>query len=205
MSATFSGGGWPAALGLLGTMALAATPARATTTPAPAVEARWAVVTQDATPLRAGPRDSAAQQAVLWPGDLVEWRGVRLDHVQVWDHRRERAGFIRAGQLRIMPLGDPAAAPELKAVLRFLRDQPGVESLGIAYAAAYLKAAPALDAEAFDAIGQMAERLGRRAGQRQAGAATAAQLEVVAGYGVRFQPVERDGTITLCSDGAADR
>ena len=35
-----------------------------------------------------------------------------------------------------------SAAPELLAVLRFLRDSPGSESLGISYGAAYLKAAP---------------------------------------------------------------
>ena len=36
-----------------------------------------------------------------------------------------------------------AAAPELLAVLRFLRDTPGSEALGISYGAAYLKAVAA--------------------------------------------------------------
>ena len=38
---------------------------------------------------------------------------------------------------------DEAHAPQMLAVLRFLRDTPGAEPLAIAYAAAYLKAAPA--------------------------------------------------------------
>ena len=55
-----------------------------------------AIVTQDQATLRAAPRDSAAQQAALWQGDALEIRGQRMDYLQVYDHRRERAGPSRA-------------------------------------------------------------------------------------------------------------
>ena len=101
------------------------------------------------------------------------------------------------------------------AVLRFLREAPGSEALGIAYAAAYLKAAPAssIDGEAFEALGAMAERLARRGSSSQAakgGEATkaqaiAAQLEVAAAYGVNMVGFEREGQVRLCYDGEAHR
>ncbi len=168
-----------------------------------------AIVTQDQTALRAAPRDSAPQQAVLWAGDSLEIRGEKGDYLQVYDHRRERAGYIRTPSVRIQSL-KPAAAAELLAVVRFLRDTPGSEALGIAYAAAYLKAAPAeaIDGEAFDALGAMAERLARRASgaqQGKAGPAVAAQLEVAAAYGVNMVSFERDGQLRLCYDGEAHR
>ncbi|MBI5259037.1 MAG: hypothetical protein HY855_21210 [Burkholderiales bacterium] len=178
------------------------------------VLATMAIVTQDQAALRAAPRDSAAQQAVLWQGDALEVRGRKLDYLQVWDHRRERAGYVRASQVRSTTL-QPADANELLAVLRFVRDTPGQEALGIAYAAAYLQAVPAeqLDAEPFDAIGSMADRLARRAAQR-AGQATpatiAAHLELVNHLGVRITHTERsgagaDGTLQPCYDGEAFR
>ena len=40
--------------------------------------------------------EAAAVQAELTQGDLLEVRGARLDHLQVYDHRRERAGFVRS-------------------------------------------------------------------------------------------------------------
>ncbi|MFH1872948.1 MAG: hypothetical protein ABIK82_13565 [Pseudomonadota bacterium] len=168
-----------------------------------------AIVTQDQAALRAAPRDSAPQQAVLWAGDSLEIRGEKGDYLQVYDHRRERAGYIRAPSVRIQSL-KAAAAPELLAVLRFLRDTPGSEALGIAYAAAYLKAAPAeaIDGEAFDALGAMAERLARHASgaqQGKTGPAVAAQLDVAAAYGVNMVSFERDGQIRLCYDGEAYR
>lgn len=127
-----------------------------------------AIVTQDQAALRASPKDTAQQQAVLWQGDSLEIRGEKQDFLQVYDHRRERAGYIRASQVRKVSLA-PADAPELLSVVRFLRDTPGAESLGIGYAAAYLKAAPAaaITAEPFDALGSMADRLARRASSKQ--------------------------------------
>ncbi len=125
--------------------------------------AAMAIVTQDSAQLRAAPRDSAQQQALLWQGDSLEIRGEKGDFLQVYDHRRERAGYIRATQVRQISL-KPADAGELLSVLRFLKDTPGAEALGIAYAAAFLKAAPAeaINAEPFDALGGMAERLAWR-------------------------------------------
>jgi hypothetical protein len=165
-----------------------------------------AIVAQDATTLRAAPSASAASHAQLWQGELLEVRGSRLDHLQVYDHRRERAGYVRASQVRVLPASE-AEAPQLLAVLRFLRDTPGAESLGIAYVAGYLKAAPAgqITAEPFDALGVMAERLARRAGGKAASATVTAHLDVVAQYGVKFTSFERQGTLQLCYDGEAFR
>ena len=176
---------------------------------AAAFAAAIAIVTQDQAALRAAPHAAAQQQVVLWQGDALEVRGERTDYLQVYDHRRERAGFIRASQVRRVSL-EAADAGELLAVVRFLRDTPGAESLGIAYTAAYLRAAPApaIDAEPFDALGGMAERLARRASARQGKASDpllAAHLEVVGAYGVAMTSFERDGRIQLCYDGDAFR
>ena len=122
--------------------------------------ASMAIVTQDQASLRAAQKDSAQQQAVLWQGDSLEIRGEKMDYLQVYDHRRERAGYIRASQVRKVSLA-PADSGELLSVVRFLKDTPGAEAMGIAYTAAFLKAAPAnaIGPEAFDALGGMAERL----------------------------------------------
>jgi hypothetical protein len=69
-----------------------------------------------------------------------------------------------------------------------------------------LKAAPAraIDAESFDALGVMAERMARRASVAGAPKAATAALETAAQYGVKFTSLAaRDGTITLCYDGDA--
>lgn len=177
--------------------------------------AALAIVTQDAVPLRAAPRDSAQQQAVLWQGDSLEIRGRKGDYLQVYDHRRERAGYIRATQARQHALTE-AEAPQLIAVVRFLRDTPGAEALGTSYAAAYLRAAPAeaIDGEIFAAIGGFGERLARRASVRQAATGTtaraadtalAAHLEVVAHLGLKMQGYEHDGQVRICYDGEAFR
>lgn len=168
-----------------------------------------AIVTQDSAALRAAPRESAQQQAVLFQGDSLEIRGERMDYLQVYDHHRERGGYIRASQVRTQSL-EPKDAPDLLAVVRFLRDRPGAEALGISYAAAYLKAAPAeaIGPEPFDALGTMAERLARRASGKQGKAddtVLAAHLEVAASYGVSMQGFERDGRIQLCYNGEAFR
>jgi len=177
---------------------------------------RYALVTQDAVPLRAGARSGGSPLALLTQGELLEVRGQRLDYLQVWDLARERGGFVRAGAVRALTLA-PAEAPELLALVRFLRERPGSESLGLGLAAAYLKAAPAggIDAEVFDAMGTMAERLAWRANVAAANAANvpvrpgeptvAAQLEVAADLGVRFTSLERNGHVWLCYDGEAFR
>lgn len=168
-----------------------------------------AIVTQDQSALRSAPRESAPQQVVLAQGDSLEIRGHKGDYLQVYDHRRERAGFVRATQVRSQSL-KPEAAPELLSVVRFLRDTPGAESLGIAYAAAFLRAAPAeaINGEVFDALGAMAERLARRASARQGkagGDALAAHLDVAASYGVEMLSFEREGQVQLCYNGDAHR
>ncbi|MDE2156693.1 MAG: hypothetical protein KGJ32_12480 [Xanthomonadaceae bacterium] len=168
-----------------------------------------AIVTRDGTALRAQARHSAAPQAVLWQGENLEVRGRALDYLQVYDHRIERAGFVRADRVRIVSM-QPGDAPQLLAVVRFLRDMPGSEALGIAYTAAYLKAAPgnAIDAEPFDALGVMAERLARRATtnhDKSLEQALSGQLEVVADYGVAIHSIARDDGVRLCYDGDAFR
>ena len=171
--------------------------------------AALAIVAQDQAVLRAAPSRNAQQQATLWQGESLEVRGARMDYLQVYDHRLERGGYVRASEVRGVGL-ESADAPGLLAVLRFLRDTPGAESLGIAYAAAYLKAAPAqaIDAEPFDALGGMADRLAARASAQHGKAddpKLAAQLDVAAGYGVSWTSFERDGRMQICYDGEALR
>jgi hypothetical protein len=175
---------------------------------APAANA-LAIVTEDGVALRAQARHSAAPQAMLWQGENLEVRGRALDYLQVYDHRLERAGFVLASQVRIVSTR-PDDAPELLAVVRLLRDMPGNEALGIAYTAAYLKAAPgkAIDAEPFDALGVMADRLARHASanrDKSLEQALSGQLEVVADYGVTIRSIDRDGHMRLCYDGDAFR
>jgi hypothetical protein len=175
----------------------------------------FAIMVQDQVSLRAAPRDSAPAHTLLYQGEALEVRGERLDYLQVYDHRRERAGFVRASQARRFLL-EPAQAPELLALLRFLDGMPGAEALGIGLAAAYLQAASreqlngAAGAEALDALGGFAERLARRASPRglqtrETQALTAAHLDVAARYGVHFTTHEAEGRMILCYEGEAYR
>jgi len=168
-----------------------------------------ALVAQDHTALRAAPRESAPQQVALWAGDSLEVRAEKGDYLQVWDHRRERGGYLRASAVRRVSLS-AESAPEILAVLRFLRDLPGSETLGIAYGAAYLRAAPAeaIDAEVFDILGTLAERLARRAtagGDGKTAERAAAQLELVSAYGVAMRAFEQEGRMVFCYEGDAQR
>jgi len=174
-----------------------------------------ALITTDHAALRAAPRDSAQQQAQLYQGELVEVRGERMDYLQVWDHKRERGGFVRASQVKRISVTS-AQAPELLAVMRFLHDTPGSEALGIGFAAAWMQAAPAealrgeAGVEAFDALGSMADRLAHRASfgaalSKPAQATLAAHLDVAARYGVGFKSYERDGRMQICYDGESFR
>ena len=118
--------------------------------------------------LCAPPRRRARRVRRCCGGDWLEVRGERAGYLQVYDHRHERPGYVRPSQVRTYPL-EEAGAPALHAVIDFLRDTPGAESLGIGYAALYLRAAPAaVGSEVFAALGQFAERLGRRASARRA-------------------------------------
>jgi hypothetical protein len=175
---------------------------------------RYALVMQDAAPLRGGAKSGGTPLALLSQGELLELRGERMDYLQVYDPARERGGYVRASAVRALTLA-PDEAPELLALVRFLRDRAGSEALGLGLAAAYLKAAPAgsITAEPFDAMGTLAERLAARANMAAANAANmpvregepgiAAQLEVAAGLGVHIASLERDGRVRLCYDGDA--
>ncbi len=168
-----------------------------------------ALVVQDQAPLRAAAHDSAPRQTILTPGDWLEVRGEQQGYLQVYDHRRERPGYVRPAAVRSYTL-DAATAPKLDAIVEYLRDAPGAESLGSGYVALYLRAAPAqaVGPEVFDALGTMAQRLAERASARVAKAADASlarELEVAESYGVHFASFEREGTTQVCYDGEAFR
>src|ERR1700677_3849508 len=165
--------------------------------------AALAIVVQDHAALRAAPRSGATELTRLWQGDVLEVRGEQAGYLKVYDYRRERGGYLRGDAARPVELSE-TAAPDILAVLRFLRDSPGSEALGISYGAAYLKAVPprALTAEPFDAIAQMAERLADQAsGSTEHVADVAPHLEVVQQFGVRMHNVERNGRMRVCYDG----
>jgi hypothetical protein len=166
-----------------------------------------AIVAQDPTALRALPREGSPRIGQLASGQWLEVREERAGYLKVWDHQHERPGYVRASQVRTCTL-DETSAPALAAVIAFLKDSSGSESLGIGYVAAFLKAAPAsaVGADAFDALGSFAERLARRASARRAADETlAAQLEVAAGYGVKFVTFEHQDRSRICYDGEAFR
>jgi hypothetical protein len=167
-----------------------------------ALAATLAIVVQDHTMLRSAPRSTATGLTALSQGDALEVRGELAGYLKVYDYRRERGGYLRNDAVRRLELTE-AEAPELLAVLRFLRDSPGSEALGISYGAAYLRAVPAksLTAEPFDAIARMAERLGEQASSTGHVADVAAHLEVVQQFGVHMRTFERAGRMQVCYDG----
>ncbi len=166
-----------------------------------------ALVADDNVALRSIPHETAPRQALLGRGDWLEVRGEHAGFVQVYDHRRERPGYVRPWQVRRYDV-DPSSAASLRAVIDFLREQPGAESLGIGYVALYLRIAPAqkIDSDLFDALGSMADRLARRASLFHATAGDlATQREVAESYGIHFTTLESEGRATLCYDGEAFR
>jgi hypothetical protein len=172
------------------------------------------IVMHDQAVLRAAAKSSSRPTAVLWAGEMVEIRGERLDHVLVYDHRREVGGYVHPSQIRRLSLA-AIDGPALLTTVRFLRDQPGMEALGIGYASAFIESAsqetlngePGI--EALDALGTMADRLARRASPDAAPAADPVTLDAHLGvaerHGVRFVSYEHDGRVHLCYDGAAFR
>jgi hypothetical protein len=175
----------------------------------PALAVTVALVVQDQTPLRAAAHDNAPRQTALTAGDWLEVRGERQGYLQVYDHRRERPGYVRPSAVRSYTV-DETAPPRLGPLVEYLKDAPGEESLGIGYVALYLRAASVQEvgAEVFDALGTMAERLGRRASARVARAgdgSLAAQIEVAERYGVHFVSFEEEGRTRFCYDGEAFR
>jgi len=168
-----------------------------------AMAAALAIVVQDHTSLRSAAQSGATELTTLWQGDVLEVRGERAGYLQVYNYRRERGGYLRSDTVR--PLGvTEQDAPDLLAVLRFLRESRGSEALGISYGAAYLKAVPsrALTAEPLEAIARMAERLADTAsGSAAATADLGAHLDVVAQFGIHMRSFERNGHIQVCYDG----
>jgi hypothetical protein len=174
-----------------------------------------AIITQNQIPLRAAPRDSAKQQAVMWQGEVVEVRGTKMDYLQVYDYKRERAGYIRADQVHITQFS-ASEAPELLSVIRFVHNTSGAETLGIGYAAAYIKAASAEDingangTEVLESIGEFADRLARKASSStnlsKTGEATlSAQLDVASQYGIKFKSYEMADHMQICYEGEVYR
>jgi hypothetical protein len=174
-----------------------------------------AIVLQDQISLKAAPRDAGQVHAQLSAGDMIEVRGERLDYLQVYDHRRERAGFVKASQVKRVKLSTNEA-PELLHAVRLVRDTPGAESLGLGLAAAYLKSATYRDLnsadgiEALDALGSMADRLAARTSSttpmsKASELATTAHLDLAKAYGLKFKGFEREGRMQICYDGEAFR
>ena len=163
-----------------------------------------AVVIGDHVALRATADRTAAQQAVLWKGDWLEVRGDKKGWLKVYDHRHERGGWIAAKTVKQVEL-EEASAPAVRAVVDFLRDTPGQESLGIAYAALYLKVAPkgSIDAPLMIELGTMADRLARRASATGGDAAAAEQIEVARSWGIVLGSVEQPDGARICYDGSA--
>jgi hypothetical protein len=165
--------------------------------------AALAIVVQDHTPLRSTAQSGAIELTTLSQGDVLEVRGERAGYLQVYNYRRERGGYLRREAVR--QFGVTANdAPELLAVLRFLRETRGSEALGISYGAAYLKAVPpqALTAEPLEAIAHMAERLADAAsGSGTASADVGTRLDVVGQFGIHMRSFERNGRMQLCYDG----
>jgi hypothetical protein len=168
-----------------------------------ALAAALAIVVQDHASVRAAPKSSATELTTLWQGDVLEIRGESAGYLKVYNYRRERGGYLKSEAVRPVAFNE-ANAPELLAILRFLRDTPGSEALGISYGAAYLKAVPtpALTAEPFDAIGRMAERLADDASGSNTGLTdVAVHIEVIEQFGIHMRSFERNGRMQVCYDG----
>jgi hypothetical protein len=168
-----------------------------------ALAASLAIVVLDHASLRSAPRSGANELTALWQGELLEMRGEHAGYLKVYDYGRERGGYIKSESVRAVELTE-TGAPELLAVMRFLRDSPGSEALGISYGAAYLKAVPAraLTAEPFDAIARMAERLADSAsGSANHPANLAEHLEVAAQFGIHMRSFEHNNRMQVCYDG----
>lgn len=180
-----------------------------------AVAMNTAIVMQDQVPMRAAAKDSARQQAILWAGELVEIRGVKQDYLQVYDYKRERAGYMAIDKVKELSL-NAEDAPELLAALRYVNKQAYNESLSIGLAAAWLQAAPAEminsseGAEVFSILGLQAENLADRASNsyqlsQYAATRQAAYFDVLKGYGVKFNSFEYGDNLRICYDGEAFR
>lgn len=166
------------------------------------IAAALAIVTQDHASLRGAPQTSSPELTRLSQGELLEIRGQSPGYLKVYDYHLERGGYLRSDAVRPLALA-PADAPELLAILRFLRDTAGFEALGISYGAAYLRAAPASapSSEPCDAIARMAERLADQASGGTHVAEATARLALVQQFGIHIRTFERNGQTRVCYDG----
>lgn len=165
-----------------------------------------AIVGGDKVALRTKPERTASLAQTLWKGDWLEVRGARKGWLEVYDHRHERPGWVAGKNVRVVEV-DAASADALRAVVEYLRDTPGAETIGLAYAALYLKVAPRPDAGIMDAIGVMGDRVAQAA-STAAGDAALEHLEVARSWGLAFRTGGADpgaDDARTCYDGAAFR
>lgn len=173
------------------------------------------LIMQANTSLKSAPKDSARTLAVLWQGEWVEVRDERMDYLEVYDHKRERAGFVKVTHLRQSKFHQ-SETKEFLTLVRYLRDNRGSNSLGISLASAYLKAASVKEmnapegAEVLHAIGTFADRIAGKASSnlrlsKSASRYLSQQLEVATQYGVHFNNIEKNGQIKVCYDGEVYR
>jgi hypothetical protein len=170
--------------------------------PQPALANPSALVVPEQLQLRAAPRDAAPALAPLIRGEALEVRGRQGDWLRVWDHGRERGGFVRSGALLAVET-DPAA---LLVQLRLARQQVGAEGLGLGLAAALIERADVdwlrgpQGAELLEHLIALQERLAIRANSALAGQAGALlQTQVAARYGHPLRQLTRaDGSHWLC-------
>jgi len=169
------------------------------------------LVMQPTVSLKSAPKDSARELAVLWQGEWVEVRHERMDYLEVYDHKRERVGFVKVTHLRQSKFLE-SETKEFLTLVRYLRDNQGSNSLGISLASAYLKAATVKEmnaaegAEVLHAIGVFADRIADRVSSdtqvsKSASSYLSQQLEVATQYGVHFNNVEKEGKINVCYNG----
>lgn len=161
--------------------------------------ARTALVIPEQLGLRAAPRDGAPVLTPLIRGEALEVRGQQGDWLQVWDHGRERGGYVRSGALLALER-DPAA---LLVQLRLARQQIGAEGLGLGLAAALIERAEvdwlrgAQGAELLEHLILLQERLAARANAGHSGALLQAQVAARYGHPLR-QLARADGSQWLC-------
>lgn len=178
-------------------------------------ETDMGLVMQKTVSLKSAPKDSARELAVLWQGEWVEVRDKRINYLEVYDHKRERAGYVKVSHLRESKFHQTETG-EFLTLVRYLRDSRGSNSLGISLASAYLKAASAAQmqsaeaAEVLAAIGIFADRIASLASSNQHLSKSQSnfltqQLEVASQYGVKFNQLDVNGNMRLCYDGEVYR
>ncbi len=155
-----------------------------------------ALVVQDQAPLRAAAHENAPRQTMLTAGDWLEVRGEQLGFLQVYDHRRERPGYVRTATVRSYGRRRDRGA-EARGARRVPARRAG---RGVARHR-LRRALPAGGAGRRRSAPRSSTRSGRwRSGSASGASARvaragdgslAAQLEVAESYGVHFVSFER--------------